>query len=73
MFEFRKPQMESLLNDNFQFKRLYEKHQQLDHTIEQVEDGKIPMEELELVRLKKQKLNAKDQLATMMTELAQVG
>ena len=72
MFEHRQNQMEQLLRDNAEFRRIYNRHQELEKRVTAAETGTAPMADLSLTRLKKEKLMAKDQLAHMMdrTEVA---
>ena len=62
MFENRKDQLDSLLKDNDDFRRLYSQHQQLEKRVVAAENGTAPMEDLALNQLKREKLKAKDQL-----------
>ena len=66
MFEHRKEQLEQLKQDNEEFLRVYNRHQELDKRVTDAEVGTAPMEDLALIKLKKEKLWAKDQLARMM-------
>ena len=66
MFEHRQQQMETLLKENEEFRRIYNHHQELDKRVSAAELGTAPMEDLALNQLKKEKLYAKDQLAQMM-------
>ena len=66
MFEHRQETMQKLLKENEDFRRLYNKHQELDKRVTAAEVGSAPMEDLALMKLKKEKLHAKDQLARMM-------
>lgn len=66
MFENQKDQMEILLKSNDEFRRLYNRHQQLEKRVLAAENGTAPMEDLALNRLKREKLHAKDQLTRMM-------
>lgn len=68
MFENQKDQMEILLKDNEEFRRLYNHHQQLEKRVLAAETGTAPMENLALNHLKRQKLRAKDQLARIMEQ-----
>ncbi|GAB4196761.1 MAG: hypothetical protein Tsb002_30340 [Wenzhouxiangellaceae bacterium] len=68
MFERKQTEMENLLKESDDFRRLYDQHQQLDQQVTEAENGDMPMEELELHQLKKRKLWAKDQLARMMED-----
>ncbi len=66
MFENHQDAMESLLKSDENFRRLYNKHQQLDKRVTAAETGAAPMEDLALNEIKKEKLMTKDQLAHMM-------
>ena len=66
MFEHRQPQMEKMMKENPEFLRIFNRHQELDRRVTDAEIGTAPMEDLALVKLKKEKLLAKDQLARMM-------
>jgi uncharacterized protein YdcH (DUF465 family) len=66
MFEHRQEQMEQLKQDNEDFLRVYNRHQELDKRVTAAEVGTAPMEDLALNQLKKEKLWAKDQLARIM-------
>ncbi len=66
MFEHRKDQMEILLKNDDEFRRLYNHHQQLEKRVLAAENGTAPMEDLALSQLKREKLHTKDQLARIM-------
>ncbi len=66
MFEHRQSEMESMLKTSAEFRRLYDKHQELDKRVSQAEAGSRPMDDLTLHQLKKEKLYAKDQLNQLM-------
>ena len=66
MFEHRQEQMEKMKEENEDFLRVYNRHQELDKRVTAAEGGTAPMEHLALNHLKKEKLWAKDQLARMM-------
>ena len=66
MFEHQKDKMEELIRDNEDFRRIYNRHQELDKRVTAAELGTAPMEDLALVQLKKEKLWAKDKLAVFM-------
>lgn len=68
MFENQKDQMEILLKDNEEFRRLYNHHQQLEKRVLAAENGTAPMEDGALNQLKREKLRAKDQLTRMMEQ-----
>ena len=66
MFERRQMQLDTLLGENIEFRRLYNKHQELHQQVHEAEIGLHPMEDLALVQLKKEKLWAKDRLSRMI-------
>lgn len=66
MFENQKDQMEIMLKNDEEFRRLYNRHQQLEKRVLAAENGTAPMEDLALNQLKREKLYAKDQLTRMM-------
>lgn len=70
MFEHHQQEMESLLKENEDFRRLYNRHQKLDKEVTAAELGTAPMDDLALNTLKKQKLQTKDRLARMMQSAA---
>ena len=66
MFSHQKDLLEKLKEENEEFLRVYNRHQELDKRVTEAEVGTAPMEDLALNKLKKEKLWAKDQLARMM-------
>jgi len=66
MFEHRQNIMDDLMKGNEDFLRIYNRHQELDKRVSAAESGTAPMEDLALNKLKKEKLYAKDKLATYM-------
>lgn len=66
MFEHRQHEMEKMMKENPDFLRIFNRHQELEKQVTDAEYGTAPMEDLALVKLKKEKLMAKDQLARMM-------
>jgi uncharacterized protein YdcH (DUF465 family) len=66
MFEHRQDKMDSMMKDSENFRRIYNRHQELDRRVAAAEHGTAPMEDLALNQLKKEKLWAKDQLANLM-------
>jgi uncharacterized protein YdcH (DUF465 family) len=66
MFEHRQEVMEQLMKENEDFRRIFNRHQELDKRVEEAELGTAPMEDLALNKLKKEKLWAKDRLAQLM-------
>ena len=68
MFENQKDQLESMLKSNEDFRRLYNRHQQLEKRVLAAETGTAPMGDLALNDMKREKLRAKDQLTRMMDQ-----
>jgi uncharacterized protein YdcH (DUF465 family) len=68
MFENQKDQLESMLKSNEDFRRLYNRHQQLEKRVLAAEHGTAPMGDLALNDMKREKLRAKDQLTRMMDQ-----
>ena len=66
MFEHRKNELDELINGNEDFRRIYDRHQELDKRVTAAELGTAPMEDLALNQLKKEKLWVKDKLAVLM-------
>jgi len=66
MFSDQKNKLDQLMNDNEDFRRIYDRHQELDKRVTAAELGTAPMEDLALNQLKKEKLWIKDKLAVYM-------
>ncbi len=66
MFEHRQNKMEELMKGNEDFRRNYNRHQELDKRVTAAELGTAPMDDLALNQLKKEKLWIKDKLAMFM-------
>lgn len=66
MFEHRQQEMEKLMKESEDFRRIFNRHQQLDKRVSEAELGSAPLEDLALNQLKKEKLLAKDRLAYLM-------
>jgi uncharacterized protein YdcH (DUF465 family) len=66
MFE-EQPQQEldSLLKSNPEFKQLYQHHRDLDRKVMDAELGVLPVDDMSLMQMKRQKLAVKDRLARM--------
>ena len=69
MFEHRQNKMDELIKENEDFRRIYNRHQELDRRVTEAELGTAPMEDLALNQLKKEKLWAKDKLAMFMDSI----
>ena len=68
MFENHREQMEVLLKENENFRRLYNHHQQLEKRVMAAENGTAPMEDAALNQLKREKLKTKDNLSRLMDQ-----
>ncbi len=55
-----------LKTENAHFAKIFEKHNELDDKITEVEEGREPMDDLELEKLKKEKLRLKDEAYAMI-------
>ena len=55
MFEFEQATVSALLNDDDQFRRLYDKHRDLNTRVDAVNAGNAKMEHFELEIMKKEK------------------
>jgi uncharacterized protein YdcH (DUF465 family) len=66
MFEHRQKKMEKLMQESDDFRRIYNRHQELDKRVTAAELGTQPLDDLSLMKLKKEKLWIKDQLASLM-------
>jgi uncharacterized protein YdcH (DUF465 family) len=66
MFEHRQNELDELIKENEDFRRIYDRHQELDKRVTAAELGTAPMEDLALNQLKKEKLWVKDKLAVFM-------
>jgi len=54
--------------ENAHFAKIFEKHNELDDLITEVEEGRKPMDDFELEKLKKEKLKLKDEAYAMIIE-----
>ncbi|MBL1143244.1 MAG: YdcH family protein [Proteobacteria bacterium] len=63
MFENDQEIVNSLLNNNNNFKRLYDKHTKIKNTVKEANEGNVAIEQLSLEELKKTKLELKDRMS----------
>jgi uncharacterized protein YdcH (DUF465 family) len=66
MFEYDQQIVDKLLEENDEFRSLYEKHQELNQQVDDADVGVLPLDDLTLHRLKKEKLQLRDRLATLI-------
>jgi uncharacterized protein YdcH (DUF465 family) len=67
LHEYRE-EISELKQANAHFAKIFEKHNELDSTIDAVEAGREHMDHLELEKLKKEKLALKDEAYAMIQE-----
>ncbi len=68
MFEYDQHIVNALLSESNDFKRLYEKHDMLNHRVDEITAGTVPMDDFSLEKLKKEKLLLKDRMASMIED-----
>lgn len=70
MFEQNEKEIERLIQESPEFRSLYQRHRELDSKVRDAELGVLPMDDVTLLNMKKEKLHAKDKL-TQLWEAAQ--
>jgi uncharacterized protein len=70
MFEGHQQEVESLMQNDNEFRSLYMRHRELDKQVLDAELGVLPLDDMTLVKLKKEKLWAKDRLTHMFERAA---
>jgi uncharacterized protein YdcH (DUF465 family) len=58
--------VEALLESDSEFRQLYRRHQELDKQVLDAELGVLPLDDITLVKMKKEKLHAKDRLTRIL-------
>lgn len=71
MFEGQQSEIEQLMQANAEFRALYMRHRELDKQVLDAELGVLPLDDMTLVRLKKEKLWAKDKLTHLWEQHGQ--
>ena len=66
MFEYDRATVDTLLNADDGFRRLYNKHSVLNAKVDQAQAGKAPMDDSQLELLKKEKLLLRDRMQAMI-------
>ncbi len=70
MFEDRsQEELDSLMKDNAEFRQLYYHHRELDKKVGDAEHGVLPIGDMELSQMKRDKLAAKKRLLDMAEQL----
>jgi uncharacterized protein len=66
MFEEQpQQQIEALIRSNPEFRQLYQRHRDLDKRVMDAELGVLPIDDVTLSQMKREKLAAKDRLTRM--------
>lgn len=60
--------VEVLMSSNVEFRRLYNRHKQLDKQVLDAELGVLPLGDVRLAAMKKEKLQAKDRLTQWVAQ-----
>ena len=68
MFEYDQDIVNFLLNESNDFRRLYNKHDDLKRTVQEANEGHISVDEISLEGLKKEKLYIKDCMSLMIED-----
>jgi uncharacterized protein YdcH (DUF465 family) len=58
-------ELDALMKSDPEFRQLYHRHRELDKQVLDAELGVLPLDDTTLVKMKKEKLNAKDRLTRM--------
>ena len=66
MFEFEQEIVDELLEQNKDFRRMYNKHDQLNRKVDHANHGTESIDEFSLETLKKEKLLLKDRMAVLI-------
>lgn len=59
-------EVEALLQSDEEFRSLFRRHQELDKQVLDAELGVLPLDDISLVKMKKEKLLAKDRLTRIL-------
>jgi len=68
MFEYENDIVQNLLDENDDFKRLFNKHDQLKRRVKQANTGVEPVDDFSLENMKKEKLLLKDRMAAIIED-----
>lgn len=69
MFEtLPREEIEALIDRDAEFRWLYRRHRELDHKVQEVTTGVVPMEQAALSLIKREKLHTKDRLEQLLRE-----
>ena len=59
-------EISELKNSDAHFKNIFEKHNKLDHDVKDAEHGRVGMSDIEIEKMKKEKLMLKDEILKMI-------
>ena len=66
MFEAQpQAEVEAMMKTSTEFKQLYQRHKELDRQVLDAELGVLPIDDVTLARMKREKLAAKDRLTRL--------
>lgn len=68
MFHEYRDEISALKTKNAHFEKIFEEHNELDKKIANAENGLNPLTDIEIDKLKKQKLHLKDEVYAMIME-----
>ncbi len=68
MFDYDQGIVKSLLHDSIEFKRLYDKHSRLKKQVQEAQTSNQNVDDVDLEKLKKEKLYLKDRMASMIDQ-----
>ena len=61
-------EISELKQNNTHFTRIFEKHNKLDQDVQDAEHGRVGMSDMEIEKMKKEKLLLKDEMLKMILE-----
>jgi uncharacterized protein YdcH (DUF465 family) len=70
MFEGQpQSEVDALIKSNSEFRQLYQRHKELDKQVLDAELGVLPIDDVRLMQMKREKLAAKDRLTEMFDRM----
>ena len=71
MFEYEQDIVNTLLSEDDSFKRLFNKHGELNNKVDEANSGVHPLDDFALESMKKEKLMLRDQMAAIIANYKQ--
>ena len=68
MFEYDQPIVQSLLDKDENFQRLFQRHPEGKEKVRSAETGILPLDDMALGSIKKEKLKTKDKMAAIISD-----